>query len=253
MYYIACITLSSGPGCPCSWQGLLHRTVYVLLEDAQGRWLLQRRHAAKAVAGGCWDLSAAEHLAPGEAYDAAALRGLREELGIAPEAVRGLRQVLPPSRRSLVCTTVAGKAISDQEWVPLFGGVLGDGQQVRPDGLEVAEVRWVAPQLAAAEAQAAPHEFTPWFRGASSPGAVLTSALSLLAAEEQSPLCRGPLVLTDMRPCQRRDAGALAPSKPWRVRRGGSGMKQHRGTEFSLSVGHGGSRAASARFSRIYW
>ena len=96
-------------------QGLLHRTVYVLVENSRGEWLLQRRHAAKKIAGGCWDLSAAEHLNPGEAYPLAALRGLQEELGIPPAAVEAtLVELLPPSRRSLRVTTAAGVAISDQ-------------------------------------------------------------------------------------------------------------------------------------------
>lgn len=128
-------------------QGLLHRTVYAIIVNSSGEWLLQRRHDDKAIAGGCWvrrsltfslfrpgrqthfqhqsarpvtarpacstppvcysanssrggapaprpdqDLSAAEHLNPGEEFPAAALRGLREELGVDPSGVQGLEQ-----------------------------------------------------------------------------------------------------------------------------------------------------------------
>ena len=62
--------------------GLLHRAVNVVVVDSRGRVFLQQRAAAKAVAPLHWDVSASEHLAPGEAWADAARRGLREELGV---------------------------------------------------------------------------------------------------------------------------------------------------------------------------
>ena len=76
-------------------EGLLHRTVYVLLSNAAGELLLQRRHERKAVCPGKWDLSCAEHCAPGESYLQAAERGcLEERLGqlARPAPVTGLGQ-----------------------------------------------------------------------------------------------------------------------------------------------------------------
>mmetsp|Transcript_39147 Transcript_39147/g.84841 ORF Transcript_39147/g.84841 Transcript_39147/m.84841 type:complete len:171 (-) Transcript_39147:97-609(-) len=63
-------------------QGLFHRAVQVLLRNTDGSIGLQKRHEQKDVAPGLWDLSCAEHVQPGESYEAAARRGLLEELGV---------------------------------------------------------------------------------------------------------------------------------------------------------------------------
>mmetsp|Transcript_13935 Transcript_13935/g.29772 ORF Transcript_13935/g.29772 Transcript_13935/m.29772 type:complete len:193 (+) Transcript_13935:176-754(+) len=141
--------------------GAYHRTVYVIAHNSKGEWLLQRRHNNKAVCGGCWDLSAAEHLNPKEAYEAAAVRGLREELGIDPEAVRMLKQVLPPSLHALDITTAAGKHIIDNEFVPLYQCEY-EGP-VNPDDVEVSEVRWVTEGSLLEEVKYERSTFTPWF------------------------------------------------------------------------------------------
>ena len=72
---------------------LLHRSVYVLVIDDDGRLLVQRRHSDKQTFPGHWDLSCAGHLCaedyPGgpdddldEVYRTTAERELHEELGI---------------------------------------------------------------------------------------------------------------------------------------------------------------------------
>ncbi|KAL0033777.1 hypothetical protein WJX77_004816 [Trebouxia sp. C0004] len=63
-------------------KGLRHRAVYCLVFDSKRRLLLQQRSPRKQIGPGQWDLSIAEHLAPGETYLQAAARGLHEELGI---------------------------------------------------------------------------------------------------------------------------------------------------------------------------
>eukprot|EP00002_Diphylleia_rotans_P037562 TRINITY_DN8403_c0_g1_i1.p1 TRINITY_DN8403_c0_g1~~TRINITY_DN8403_c0_g1_i1.p1 ORF type:complete len:196 (-),score=56.90 TRINITY_DN8403_c0_g1_i1:108-695(-) len=63
-------------------RGLYHRSVNVLLFNEKAEILLQRRAETKDVCPGLWDLSCAEHLQPGEDYESAARRGLKEELGI---------------------------------------------------------------------------------------------------------------------------------------------------------------------------
>lgn len=143
-------------------EGLVHRTVYVLLTDAHAqRVVLQQRHSRKAVCPGVWDLSAAEHVAPGETYHQAACRGVREELGL--EQPPELRELLPPSRRELRWTTADGAKIHDAEFVPVWTGVLPDDAELQPDGVEVAAWRWASWEDVTSEVQAAPHTFTPWF------------------------------------------------------------------------------------------
>src|SRR5262245_59322932 len=63
--------------------GLQHRAVHVLVFNARGEIFLQKRSLAKDCFPGAWDSSASGHLDQGEDYDAAAVRELREEIGLA--------------------------------------------------------------------------------------------------------------------------------------------------------------------------
>lgn len=64
---------------------LLHRVAHVMVLDKDGRILLQRRAMTKDVAPGRWDTSVGGHVDPGEEDVDAALREMREELGVACE------------------------------------------------------------------------------------------------------------------------------------------------------------------------
>lgn len=61
---------------------LIHRVVHVLVFDAKGRLLLQKRSMRKDTEPGKWDTSVGGHVNPGEEVMAAALREMEEELGI---------------------------------------------------------------------------------------------------------------------------------------------------------------------------
>jgi len=142
----------------CHATGLRHRTVYVLLTRG-GEVLLQQRASTKAVCPGCWDVTVAEHLQPGEGYADAARRGLREELGLSPPA---LRQRLPPSPRTLHYRSPA-KALVDAELVALFQAEWpGEPSDCSLDAAEVAQVAWLPLAELAARTQAQPGAFTPW-------------------------------------------------------------------------------------------
>lgn len=61
---------------------LIHRVVHVLVFNARGELLLQKRSMTKDVAPGKWDTSVGGHINPGEAVPDAARREMKEELGI---------------------------------------------------------------------------------------------------------------------------------------------------------------------------
>ena len=61
--------------------GLKHRAVHVLVFNRRGEVFLQKRSLTKDCFPGTWDSSASGHLAPGESYDAGAVREVEEELG----------------------------------------------------------------------------------------------------------------------------------------------------------------------------
>lgn len=63
-------------------EGLRHRAVHILVFDHSGHVCLQKRSQNKDINPGAWDTSAAGHVDFGESYESAAVRELREELGI---------------------------------------------------------------------------------------------------------------------------------------------------------------------------
>jgi len=62
--------------------GLKHRAVHVLVFNARGEVFLQKRSMKKDLHPGVWDSSSSGHLDSGEAYDAGAVREVREEIGL---------------------------------------------------------------------------------------------------------------------------------------------------------------------------
>ncbi len=74
-------------------QSLMHRSVMVLIYDSCNRVYLQRRSRSKKIYPGFWDLSATGHVKAGEAREDAALRELREELGLVAKSLVFLNEV----------------------------------------------------------------------------------------------------------------------------------------------------------------
>lgn len=74
---------------------LIHRSVSVLVYDPAGRLFVQTRARSKDTYPGMRDLSATGHVRLGEAWEEAAARELREELGIAA-LLRPLGTLLVP-------------------------------------------------------------------------------------------------------------------------------------------------------------
>lgn len=60
----------------------LHRAVHILVCDSDGNVILQKRSREKDTAPGLFSTSCAGHVDAGETYEAAAMRELKEELGI---------------------------------------------------------------------------------------------------------------------------------------------------------------------------
>jgi len=137
-------------------EGLWHRAANVLLFRSDGRLIVQRRQLSKDVCPGLWDLSVAEHLQPGETYEKAALRGLREELGVARVALEPLGGV------HRACLELPLSGLKDYELQQSFRGVF-DGA-LEPNRDEVGELGLLTLDELGAAFAARPGDFTPWFR-----------------------------------------------------------------------------------------
>lgn len=135
-------------------RGLWHKSAHVFLFDAEGHLFIQRRAADKDLYADLWDYSVGEHLTPGETYLAGAIRGLEEELGVSGVA---LRQVGDANAHGV---QLPGGGTDNEFQLAFTGEFHGE---IRPDPVEVAEVRTIALESLRVWLERAPEQFTPWF------------------------------------------------------------------------------------------
>lgn len=128
--------------------GLRHRAVHLFVFNRRGEVFLQQRSHLKDVSPLAWDSSAAGHLDSGEDYATAAVRELREELGIEAAATEFLLK-LP-----------AGPG-TDNEFVELRRAQ-HDGKMRWP-AEEVRTGEWFDPATVTAWVQARPQDFARGF------------------------------------------------------------------------------------------
>ncbi len=114
-------------------RGLKHRAISVLVRNAAGEFLLQRRSPAKYHSGGLWTNACCSHPLPGESTADAARRRLAQEMGFACP--------IEPLFVFQYNTPVPGGLI-ENELVHVFGGQ-HDGP-IKPDPAEVSEWKWIA-------------------------------------------------------------------------------------------------------------
>ncbi len=126
--------------------GLLHRAVHVLVFNRRGELFLQRRARTKDRAPGKWDTSAAGHLAPGESYEAAAVREVAEELDVHLDR--------PPERLFKIAACPA----TDQEFVWVFRAEAEGPFNLHPEELDGGG--WYAPDHVTRWLAARPGDFT---------------------------------------------------------------------------------------------
>ena len=137
-------------------KGLRHKGVYVLLFNSKGELLLQKRALSKKIAPGKWDFSCAEHLVPGETFEEAALRGLKEEIGVEADHVKFLFEM------NYVYEYENG--LKDNELNAVFECVF-DGK-FKADGEEVSEARFFPLEKVKAMLEENPEKFAPWVKEA---------------------------------------------------------------------------------------
>jgi 16S rRNA (adenine1518-N6/adenine1519-N6)-dimethyltransferase len=129
-------------------RGLLHRAVHIFVFNSRGEFLVHHRSAFKDEYPLCVTSSCSGHLNAGEDYDSAAVRELKEELGLtAPlEYLRSFP---------------AGPETSN-EHTRLYRTTTDDTPV--PDPHEIESLEWAEPEAVAVRIQDHPEEFTPPFR-----------------------------------------------------------------------------------------
>lgn len=110
---------------------LIHRTVGVILTNDVGEILLQKRSMSKDMDAGLWGISAAGHVTKGQTDEEAALREMKEEVGV-------------DTPLTFVGTLIL-KSLRESERAALFKGTHNGPFSIHPD--EVDEVIFMQPDL----------------------------------------------------------------------------------------------------------
>jgi len=126
---------------------LFHRAVHLFVFNRAGEIYVQRRSWHKDRFPGVLDSSAAGHVEPGESYENAAIRELREELRISCE----LKEVL----------RLRASEVTDHEHVVLYGAVTDCEPNPNPD--EIQAGAFFKPEDLTAHMAGAPEDFVPVF------------------------------------------------------------------------------------------
>ena len=125
--------------------GLMHRAVHVMVFNRLGQVFLQKRSMSKDRQPGLWDSSASGHLDQGEAYDACAVRELREEIGLQLRAAPQRLFKLPAS------------AETDQEHVWIYLCEAEGPFTLHPEEIETGG--WFSPEKVSQWMKDKPEEF----------------------------------------------------------------------------------------------
>lgn len=133
--------------------GLLHRAFSVFLFNNQGEMLLQKRASNKYHSPNQWTNAVCSHPRDGETYKDAAIRRLKEELGIDVELNH---------KFFFIYKANVGDGLWEHELDHVFVGNYEGEFSLNPD--EVSEVRYIAQDQLDKEMAAHPEKFTEWFK-----------------------------------------------------------------------------------------
>lgn len=131
-------------------QGLQHRGVHVFLFNERGEMLIQKRSADRAASPSLLDCSVSEHVKAGESYLEAAVRGLKEEMGV---------EGIELTRRGKIQMEYGP---NDNEISEIYIGKV-DPALVKFDPEEIAEVKYMSLDEIRAGMAAQKESFCGWF------------------------------------------------------------------------------------------
>ena len=134
-------------------EGRLHRAISVFIFNSKGEMLLQQRASGKYHSANLWTNSCCSHPRPGETSKNAAVRRLREEMGMACELTEAF---------SFVYKAHLDHDLTEHEFDHVFKGVTDDRPE--PDASEVAAWKYIALPALEADIHTHPENYTEWFK-----------------------------------------------------------------------------------------
>lgn len=133
-------------------KGELHRAFSIVIFNAEGKMLIQKRAKGKYHSAGRWSNACCGHPRPGENIEKAAHRRLREELGFDCE----LREIF-----QFVYKAQLDEGIMEYEYDHIFIGT--HNGKMEPDLGEVEDLTWIGMETLTTEIKRTPEKYTPWF------------------------------------------------------------------------------------------
>jgi len=147
------VPLASAPRGYVHAHGLRHRSVHLVVFDADGkRVYLQLRAPTKDTHPNVWDTSCCGHVDRGETYEEALWRELREELSLEQGDLERFR----------FCFKIDASPTTGMEFVHVYRA--RTLREPRPDPGEIAEGRWVEKECLSRWVDSQPQDFAPSFR-----------------------------------------------------------------------------------------
>lgn len=134
-------------------KGLLHRAISVFVFNKSGKLLLQQRNSEKYHSGGLWTNTACSHPTPGEMVKDAAIRRLKEEMGIECPLTHAFH---------FTYKARLDKELFEHELDHVFIGYTD--KDPMPDNNEVMDWKWASKEEIKYLLLENPKQFTEWFK-----------------------------------------------------------------------------------------
>jgi isopentenyl-diphosphate delta-isomerase len=138
----------------------LHRAFLILVFNKRGQLYVQKRSKFKKLWPGFWDGSVASHVYPGESYNKATKRRLKQELGISCPLKMAFKFnyfAKYKDTRSEPSRTIG----AEKEVCSIFIGKYN--KDIKPNKKEAARGKFIDLEEVILDTKKNPEKYTPWF------------------------------------------------------------------------------------------